>query len=453
MHAERERQVEPGLAVSSARRTRGRARPGSRDRSMLRRRCCPCVPSCNTNIHASAAMTPPATMPATHRPATTRPRERRRRSSRRLRSHAAAAVPGPGTGSRAATRSAGTGRDPRCPGSSSKRSPHSGHWVMLWNDGIPSSSTRPVGNRTRSPQQSGVRQRMRASGLTKSLLRSGAATIPILARARAVYPAAYRCTVGVLGANGYNPASNSGIAENANVTHLSRALGGGPGGDPRGRRTHPATESPAEDAPARRRRPRAKRVGRGLHSGGRSRAARLPREPHRRGRQHPISASWSAAPPAHGRCWRRRRCARWATRTCPAWPAGSPTGSAAGRPFDVPRRLSDAQRRRYSRHILIPEVGEAGQLKLAGQQGTADRRGRARLACRALPRRGRRWHDRPGRRRRRRRVEPAAPDHPHHRPRRRAQGRVGQDGDQGADAGHRGQRPPVSGQPRTTSWT
>jgi len=35
-----------------------------------------------------------------------------------------------------------------------------------------------------------------------------------------------------------------------------------------------------------------------------------------------------------------------------------------GRPFDVPRRLSDAQRRRYSRHVLIPEVGEEGQLTL-----------------------------------------------------------------------------------------
>ena len=39
-----------------------------------------------------------------------------------------------------------------------------------------------------------------------------------------------------------------------------------------------------------------------------------------------------------------------------------------GHPFDVPRRLSDAQRRRYSRHILIPEVGEAGQLKLLGSR-------------------------------------------------------------------------------------
>jgi sulfur-carrier protein adenylyltransferase/sulfurtransferase len=39
-----------------------------------------------------------------------------------------------------------------------------------------------------------------------------------------------------------------------------------------------------------------------------------------------------------------------------------------GHAFDVPRRLSDAQRRRYSRHILIPEVGEEGQLTLLGSK-------------------------------------------------------------------------------------
>jgi molybdopterin/thiamine biosynthesis adenylyltransferase/rhodanese-related sulfurtransferase len=37
---------------------------------------------------------------------------------------------------------------------------------------------------------------------------------------------------------------------------------------------------------------------------------------------------------------------------------------AAGLPVDVPVRLTDAQRARYSRHLLIPEVGEAGQAKL-----------------------------------------------------------------------------------------
>jgi len=36
----------------------------------------------------------------------------------------------------------------------------------------------------------------------------------------------------------------------------------------------------------------------------------------------------------------------------------------AGLPVETPVRLSDAQRARYSRHLMIPEVGEAGQAKL-----------------------------------------------------------------------------------------
>ena len=35
-----------------------------------------------------------------------------------------------------------------------------------------------------------------------------------------------------------------------------------------------------------------------------------------------------------------------------------------GFPFEIPQALDDAQRRRYSRHLLIPEVGEEGQAKL-----------------------------------------------------------------------------------------
>src|SRR5438067_6933330 len=35
-----------------------------------------------------------------------------------------------------------------------------------------------------------------------------------------------------------------------------------------------------------------------------------------------------------------------------------------GFPIDLPRALDEDKRRRYSRHLLIPEVGEAGQLKL-----------------------------------------------------------------------------------------
>jgi adenylyltransferase/sulfurtransferase len=36
----------------------------------------------------------------------------------------------------------------------------------------------------------------------------------------------------------------------------------------------------------------------------------------------------------------------------------------SGFPYEVPRALDPEQRARYSRHLLIPEVGEAGQLKL-----------------------------------------------------------------------------------------
>ena len=35
-----------------------------------------------------------------------------------------------------------------------------------------------------------------------------------------------------------------------------------------------------------------------------------------------------------------------------------------GYPFEMPAQLSDSQRERYSRHLLLPEVGEAGQEKL-----------------------------------------------------------------------------------------
>jgi molybdopterin/thiamine biosynthesis adenylyltransferase/rhodanese-related sulfurtransferase len=40
----------------------------------------------------------------------------------------------------------------------------------------------------------------------------------------------------------------------------------------------------------------------------------------------------------------------------------------SGQDFDVPRTLTPEQRSRYSRHVLIPEVGEAGQLKLLGSK-------------------------------------------------------------------------------------
>lgn len=36
----------------------------------------------------------------------------------------------------------------------------------------------------------------------------------------------------------------------------------------------------------------------------------------------------------------------------------------AGLPFVVPRTLTSEQSRRYSRHLLVPEIGESGQMKL-----------------------------------------------------------------------------------------
>jgi molybdopterin/thiamine biosynthesis adenylyltransferase/rhodanese-related sulfurtransferase len=39
-----------------------------------------------------------------------------------------------------------------------------------------------------------------------------------------------------------------------------------------------------------------------------------------------------------------------------------------GYPMEVPPQLTDAQRDRYSRHLLLPEVGEVGQAKLLGSK-------------------------------------------------------------------------------------
>ena len=39
-----------------------------------------------------------------------------------------------------------------------------------------------------------------------------------------------------------------------------------------------------------------------------------------------------------------------------------------GYPYDVPRTLDAAQRDRYSRHLILPEVGEKGQTKLLGSK-------------------------------------------------------------------------------------
>ena len=96
-----------------------------------------------------------------------------------------------------------------------------------------------------------------------------------------------------------------------------------------------------------------------------------------------------------------------------------------GYEVEVPRALSREQRERYSRHLLIPEVGTEGQQKLLDVQGAAAGRRRPGLAGGAVPGGGRRGHAGDRRQRRGRPVQPPAPGDPHHRPRRRAQGRLG----------------------------
>ncbi len=69
----------------------------------------------------------------------------------------------------------------------------------------------------------------------------------------------------------------------------------------------------------------------------------------------------------------------------------------SGQQWDVPQALTPDQRSRYSRHVLIPEIGEAGPAQAPRLQGAPDRRRRPRVARGLLPGGGRRRHARPGR--------------------------------------------------------
>jgi hypothetical protein len=140
--------------------------------------------------------------------------------------------------------------------------------------------------------------------------------------------------------------------------------------------------------------------------------ARRPREPRRGGG----AGSRGAGGPVLRRR-QRARCSppgRWpssATPTCARSPAASRRGRRPGcRSARGDGELSAAQRARYARHLMLPEVGVAGQQQAAGGAGRGDRRRRAGLAGGDVPGGGGRRHADDHRRRRGRRVEPAAPD-------------------------------------------
>ena len=108
---------------------------------------------------------------------------------------------------------------------------------------------------------------------------------------------------------------------------------------------------------------------------------------------------------------------------------------SAGLPWEAPVVLTAEQKQRYSRHLLIPEVGSAGQARLLGSKALFIGAGGLGSPGGALSRGRRRRHDRDRRLRRRRPVQPPAPDPPHERPDRRAEGRVGPQDDQRPEPG------------------
>ncbi len=137
------------------------------------------------------------------------------------------------------------------------------------------------------------------------------------------------------------------------------------------------------------------------------------------------AASRCTARVAFARPSPRRRSRISATRTWSRWSGDSTSGRTTGLAWSTPRTLSADQRNRYQRHLLLPEVGEAGQ------RGCSTRRCCSSAQAGSGPRRPSIsrppvWHPRHHRHGRRGRLEPPAPDPAQSRPHRRSQGRLGE---------------------------
>ena len=98
---------------------------------------------------------------------------------------------------------------------------------------------------------------------------------------------------------------------------------------------------------------------------------------------------------------------------------------AGGSPAGPLPELSSEEIGRYSRHLILPEVGMEGQRRLKHARVLLVGTGGLGAPLGAVPRGGGRGHARPRRLRRGRRLEPAAPGHPRHEGRRPAEDRLG----------------------------
>ena len=159
-------------------------------------------------------------------------------------------------------------------------------------------------------------------------------------------------------------------------------------------------------------------VDAGPHPRRRARAAQLPRVAHR-GHRRPTARKRVILYCAVRQPLRVRRqdAARRssATSTSSRMTGGITLWKDRGYDVEVPAHAHARAARALLAPPAAPRGRRRGPAEAARRQGPAARRRRARLADRALPRRGRRRHARHRRRRRRRRLEPPAPGHPHDR--------------------------------------